>query len=72
MSERSRRLVVKLHDSVDESVRDISRRYLLEGAAAVEYALTRTALVSHKLFTVLIVRWILSSLHPSSAATLEL
>jgi hypothetical protein len=46
MHARTRTLVVKLHNSVDESARGPSRTFLLEGASAVEQALTRTTLVS--------------------------
>ena len=46
MYTRMRALVVKLHNSMDESVRGPSRTFLLEGASAVEQALTRTTLVS--------------------------
>jgi len=43
--ERSRRLIVKLHESVEESARGCCRTFLLLGAAAVEEALTRTTMV---------------------------
>jgi hypothetical protein len=48
--ERSRRLVVKLHDSVEESEVDSCRKFLLDAAVAVEQALTRTTLVSLRIF----------------------
>jgi hypothetical protein len=44
--ERSRRLVVKLHDSVEESEVISCRKFLLDAAVAVEQALPRTTLVS--------------------------
>jgi hypothetical protein len=46
MFERSRRLVVKLHNSVEESSRIPSRKFLLDACCAIEVALTRTTLVS--------------------------
>ena len=57
MFTRTRTLVVKLHNSVDESVRGPSRTFLLDMASAVEQALTRTTLVSCLHRDSLISRW---------------
>ena len=68
MYTRMRALVVKLHNSMDESVRGPSRTFLLEGASAVEQALTRTTLVSRLHKAQLTSRWIRVYLLPSSIA----
>ena len=61
-----RALVVKLHNSMDESVRGPSRTFLLEGASAVEQALTHTTLVSRIYKDQLTSRWKRVYILPSS------
>lgn len=46
MYARTKNTVVRIHNSSEESARGPSRKYLLEGAFAVEQALTRTTAVS--------------------------